>query len=161
MKINHKYSIHFFLIAFLALHGCKSGSTNNADQPIKDTIITSFDVKSNFILDSLFFDSLVIAHPELASYTEQARRFYSIREWSYAWFKDDGLREHAGFLFQFLQSGNHCFGIIKHFIQRLLGGHRLHAAQFQLGRDFFHFGPSQHLEHSDVHPPDVKLVGLH
>lgn len=104
MKINHKHIINFCLIVFLALHSCKSGSTNNTDQPIKDTIITSFDVKSNFILDSLFFDSLSSALPELATYTEQARRFYSNRDWSYAWFKEDGLREHAGFLFQFLQS---------------------------------------------------------
>ena len=104
MKINHKFTIHFFLIVFLALHGCKSGSTNHTDQPIKDTIITSFDVKSNFVLDSLFFDSLAITLPELITYSEQARRFYSNRDWSYAWFKEDGLREHAGFLFQFLQS---------------------------------------------------------
>lgn len=101
-KFYHSFQVLFF--ASLILFGCKSGSTNNTDQPIKDTIITSFDVKSNFILDSLFFDSLAIAHPDLATYTEQARRFYSNRDWSYAWFKEDGLREHAGFLFQFLQS---------------------------------------------------------
>jgi L,D-transpeptidase YcbB len=104
MKINNKNSIHFFIFVLLSLHGCTGAKNKENDEPIKDTIITSFDVKSNFILDSLFFDSLAIAHPDLATYTEQARRFYSNRDWSYAWFKEDGLREHAGFLFQFLQS---------------------------------------------------------
>ncbi len=104
MKINHKYFLPLLLVVSFFLPGCKGGQNNSSDQPIKDTIITSFDVKSNFILDSLFFDSLAIAHPELASYTEQARRFYSNRDWSFAWFKEDGLCEHAGFLYDFLQS---------------------------------------------------------
>ena len=122
MKINHKYSIHFFIVVLLSLPGCKGGQTNNSEQPIKDTIITSFDVKSNFILDSLFFDSLATALPDLAIYTEQAHRFYSNREWSYAWFKEDGLREHAGFLFQFLQSAR-------------LEGIKIHFRFYQLFRN--------------------------
>ncbi|MFN0190038.1 MAG: murein L,D-transpeptidase [Bacteroidia bacterium] len=104
MRINHKYFLQFFTLVLLTLSGCTGGNNKENDQPIKDTIITSFDVKSNFILDSLFFDSLASALPDLTTYTEQARRFYSNRDWSYAWFKEDGLREHAGFLFHFLQS---------------------------------------------------------
>ena len=57
-------------------------------------------------MDSLFFDSLSTTLSSLTTYTEQARRFYSNRNWSYAWFKEDGLREHVGFLFQFLQSAH-------------------------------------------------------
>lgn len=105
MKFEFDLRISILIFSILFLLGCmgkkKDAGYLNSTQ---DSIIVSFDVKSNFILDSIFFDSLSRTLPELTIYSEQAHRFYANRNWSYAWFKEDGLREHAGFLYQFLQS---------------------------------------------------------
>lgn len=105
MKFVFDLRLTILIFSILFLFGC-IGKKEDAGslQSIKDTIIVSFDVKSNFRLDSVFFDSLSTDFPELSTYAAQARSFYSNRDWSFAWFKEDGLREHAGFLFQFLQS---------------------------------------------------------
>jgi L,D-transpeptidase YcbB len=105
MKFVLNLTLTLLIFPVLFFIGCKGNKKESDSYRLKqDTIIISFDKKSNFVLDSLFFDSLSSKLPELADYTEQARRFYSNREWSYAWFNENGLREHAGFLFQFLQN---------------------------------------------------------
>ncbi|MBL7924283.1 MAG: L,D-transpeptidase family protein [Bacteroidia bacterium] len=103
IKFSCQLGSVFFL--FLILFFCPS-CTNPQDgnrPKANDTLIVAQDVKGPFVLDSLLFDSLSTATPELAPYHLLSRNFYSNRKWAYAWFSRSGLREHAGFLLQFLE----------------------------------------------------------
>lgn len=97
--------VGFFVSGFL--FSCSSGGNSNQESiSSKDTIVRVFDKKGPSVLDSLILDSLFSDSFILLNYEKRVRSFYSNREWKFAWFGKNGLREHAGFLLQFLEMVN-------------------------------------------------------
>ena len=103
MKISI-LSVPMLLVASIFnFSSCDFFKKNPDKQTQKDTVVTAYDFKGPNVLDSLVFDSLVNDSFALHEYETQARAFYSNREWKYAWYGKSGLREHAGYLLQFLE----------------------------------------------------------
>ncbi|MBK9317917.1 MAG: hypothetical protein IPM91_03115 [Bacteroidetes bacterium] len=95
----------FFVSGFL--FSCSSGGNSNQENIApKDTIVRVFDKKGPSVLDSLILDSLFSDSFHLKNYEPRVRSFYTNREWNFAWYGKNGLREHAGFLLQFLEMVN-------------------------------------------------------
>jgi len=94
--------IGFFVSGFL--FSCSSGGNAGKENPAStDTVVRVFDSKGHFILDSLVLDSLYSDSFVLNNYESRVRSFYANRDWNFAWYGRSGLREHAGFLMQFLE----------------------------------------------------------
>ncbi len=94
----------FTMPVFLLLNACSSNvKTNRNTDPSAQAVVETYDVKGPFRLDSLLFDSVFSKAQGLQQYKIPVRDFYDNREWAFAWYGRSGLREHAGFLLQFLQ----------------------------------------------------------
>ncbi len=87
------------LLFFSCSTGVQEGGTNKAGA---DTNIVSYDVKGPFLLDSFLLDSVLKDGAIWNKYAANVKSFYVNRNWVMAWFGQEGLREHAGFLMQFL-----------------------------------------------------------
>lgn len=65
------------------------------EKPIRDTTITVSNAYSTLFVDSLAVESFINSesqNPDLANYL---RNFYASRNYSFAWFDEEGLTEHA------------------------------------------------------------------
>jgi murein L,D-transpeptidase YcbB/YkuD len=69
-----------------------------------DSVFIPRDALGPFVLDSTSFDSLSSIDSAYAPYRDLAYRFYSRRNWVFAWMNDKGCREHAGFLLNFMET---------------------------------------------------------
>lgn len=83
---------------------CNSGSEQkNKEFSASDSLIKAYDFKAPYFIDSLVFDSLFAGDSVLQPYFSMVKGFYQNRSWNYAWYGKQGLREHAGYLMQFLE----------------------------------------------------------
>lgn len=90
---------------FLALFSaCNSdGGQSGSAKPVKKDL-KSFDKKISLSVDSALVDSVLAADTlTFAEYRNDILGFYRNRNWKYAWYGASGLREHAGYLMQFLE----------------------------------------------------------
>lgn len=79
------------------------GQSKSKEQSSVDTLVRVFDRKAMAVLDSITLDSMFADSFVLKAYESRVRSFYANRNWSFAWYGNSGLREHAGFLLRFLE----------------------------------------------------------
>ena len=100
-----KNYICFFLLGVLAINACTSPSAKEQKRERLRQEMKSFDKKVTTTVDSLFIDSLAKTDTiTFNPYEEELYAFYANRDWKLAWYGKTGLREHAGYLMQFLES---------------------------------------------------------
>jgi murein L,D-transpeptidase YcbB/YkuD len=96
MKQFFQHPIALFSIAFVLFSGCSSGlkESTNGSAAADSTLIEPVTV-NNLFLDSMAVAGFLQTHPEYKEQEEQVWKFYSMRNYQYAWFNNDGMVEQA------------------------------------------------------------------
>lgn len=94
-----QHPIALFSIVFVLFYGCSSGlkESTNGSTAADSTLIEPVTV-NNLFLDSVAVAEFLRLHPEYKEQTEQVWKFYSMRNYQYAWFNNDGIGEQASHL---------------------------------------------------------------
>jgi len=105
-KIHFLYVLPLLFVLFTACRNqtakepestraIKKDSIPKADQSVKG----SFSDQHELYMDSVNIDGILRRFPMLAKYSADVRKFYSYRNYRYAWFESSGLIEQASHLY--------------------------------------------------------------
>ncbi len=100
----HSLQTVLFVWMCSAYIACNQQQPNSDSANWPDAVFVPQDALSPFVLDSMAFDSLSRIDTAYTPYRDLARRFYSRRNWVFAWMNEKGCREHAGFLLNFIET---------------------------------------------------------
>lgn len=103
-----KYSL-IFLMSYVALNSCGQSNKQAKQQDIvqKNTALSiagSFIEQNTLAFDSLEITSFFKSHPQLKKVEDDVISFYGSRNYTYAWFDNNGLIEQAGNVFNRLSN---------------------------------------------------------
>lgn len=92
-------------VLLFLLSSCSAPSAKEEKRERLRQEMKSFDRKTVNTADSVFIDSLTKADTlTFRPYEEELFAFYGNRDWKLAWYGKSGLREHAGYLMQILET---------------------------------------------------------
>ncbi|REK47794.1 MAG: murein L,D-transpeptidase [Bacteroidetes bacterium] len=125
---NGRWFSVLFLSVFLILHSCKTEVAEELSDSVPDTTDLHIERFSELFLDSSEIQFFLRGNPDFATDSAGVLEFYRMRNYQFAWFNKDGMKEHA----------SHFLNMLLNRLDEAPDGYRFPVSQLQQLHDTVH-----------------------